>query len=193
LASGPPYEGPDGLPATFGIPNFTCDIYLDAATVDNGCLYALPGAHLAGHVELERFDQQELFSRADAIALEMAPGDVLLHAISAPHGSKANDSDTLRRVFYLHYMADEVLETSYPAWIGSKRGFAPADIRQVAAMIDERVGAGLPGPDPATVELTPHGLAFAGEPVTPPWSWQALIAELTPDQIQATKTLLAKA
>jgi uracil DNA glycosylase len=51
----------------------------------------------------------------------------------------------------------------------------------------------LPGPDPATVELTPHGLAFAGEPVTPPWSWQALIAELTPDQIQATKTLLAKA
>ena len=28
----PPYEGPDGLPDTFGIPNFDCDIYLDEAT-----------------------------------------------------------------------------------------------------------------------------------------------------------------
>jgi ectoine hydroxylase-related dioxygenase (phytanoyl-CoA dioxygenase family) len=189
----PPYEGPDGLPATFGVPNFTCDIYLDAATIDNGCVYALPGAHLVGHVELERVDQQELFSRADAVPLEMAPGDVLLHAISAPHGSKANDSDTLRRVFYVHYMANEVLETLYPAWVGTKRGFAPGDIRKVAAMIDERVGAGLPGPDPAHVELTSDGLVIAGDPVTPPRYWQALIAEQAPDQVQATKTLLAKA
>ena len=189
----PPYEGPHGLPATFGIPNFTCDIYLDAATVDNGCVYALPGAHLAGHVELERFDQQELFSRADAIVLEMASGDVLLHAISAPHGSKPNDSDVLRRVFYVHYMANEVLETSYPAWIGTKRSFAPGDLRKVAAMIEERVAAGFPGPDPAHVELTPHGLVVAGEPVTPPRYWQTLIAQLTPDQVRATKTLLAKA
>ena len=34
----PPYEGPDGRAETFGIPNFDCDIYLDSATIENGCL-----------------------------------------------------------------------------------------------------------------------------------------------------------
>jgi phytanoyl-CoA hydroxylase len=172
----PPYEGPNGLAETFGIPNFDCDVYLDAATIDNGCLYGLAGHHLAGHVDVERFQEQELFDRADALPLEMAPGDVLLHAISTPHGSKANDSDTLRRVFYVHFMAREVLETLHPEWVATKRGFAPRDIQDARAMLEERVGAGLSGPDTDTVELTRDGFAFAGEPITPPRHWQALIA-----------------
>jgi phytanoyl-CoA hydroxylase len=187
----PPYEGPDGLAETFGIPNFDCDIYLDAATIDNGCLYGLAGFHLSGHVEVERFDEQELYKRADAIPLEMAPGDVLLHAISAPHGSKANDSNTLRRVFYVHYMAQEVLGSLHPDWVGTKRGFAEGDIHVAQAMLEERVRAGLSGPGTAGVELTPHGFVFAGEPVTPPWHWQTLIAERAPQQVRATKTLVS--
>lgn len=113
----PPYQGPDGRVETFGIPNFDCDIYLDAATVANGCLYGLAGYHLAGHVELERFQEEELFGRPDASALEMAPGDVLFHTISAPHGSKTNDSSGLRRVFYVHYIAQEVLRDP-PSGVG---------------------------------------------------------------------------
>ncbi|HZD68582.1 MAG TPA: phytanoyl-CoA dioxygenase family protein [Actinomycetes bacterium] len=187
-----PYEGPAGRPATFGIPNFTCDIYLDAATIRNGCLYALPSRHLVGHVDVERFDEQALFHHPDAVALELAPGDVLLHAISAPHGSKANASDELRRVLYLHYMAREVLEALYPAWVGSKRGFAPYDLRAVAAMVDERHQAGLAGPETASVALIPDGLVFTGEPTSPPRHWQALAAALTPDQVHAAKLLAAK-
>jgi ectoine hydroxylase-related dioxygenase (phytanoyl-CoA dioxygenase family) len=186
----PPYEGREGLAETFGIPNFDCDIYLDAATIDNGCLYGLAGFHLSGHVEVERFDEQELYGRVDSIPLEMAPGDVLFHAISAPHGSKANDSNTLRRVFYIHYMAQEVLETLHPEWVGTKRGFAERDIQEARAMVEERVRAGLPGPGTAEVELTPYGFEFAGEPVTPPRHWQTLIAERTPRQARATKTLI---
>ena len=135
----PPYQGPDGIAETFGIPNFDCDVYLDTATVENGCLYGLAGYHLVGHVEVERFSEHELFTTADAIPLEMAPGDVLLHSISAPHGSKANESSTLRRVFYVHFMAQEVLDTLHPEWVGNKRGFAQGDLQQVQEMIGERL------------------------------------------------------
>jgi ectoine hydroxylase-related dioxygenase (phytanoyl-CoA dioxygenase family) len=171
----PPYDGPNGLAETFGIPNFDCDIYLDAATIDNGCLYGLAGYHLMGHVELERSPKEDLFARADVIPLEMAPGDVLLHAISAPHGSKANDSNTLRRVFYVHFMAQEVLETLHPEWVGTKRGFAQRDFQHAQAMLEERLAAGFAGPATAKVELTPDGFVFRGEPATPPWHWQTLI------------------
>jgi phytanoyl-CoA hydroxylase len=187
----PPYDGPHGLAETFGIPNFDCDIYLDAATINNGCLYGLAGYHLVGHVELERFQEPELFDRVDATPLEMAPGDVLFHAISAPHGSKANDSNTLRRVFYVHYMAREVLETLHPEWVELKRGFAQGDIQYAQAMLEERVGGGLAGPTTAKVELTPNGFVFGGEPVTPPRYWHTLIADLTPQQARAAKTLAA--
>jgi ectoine hydroxylase-related dioxygenase (phytanoyl-CoA dioxygenase family) len=185
----PPYDGADGRAETFGIPNFDCDIYLDAATIDSGCLYGLAGCHLVGHVELERFHEDELFSRTDAVPLEMAPGDVLFHAITAPHGSKANDSNTLRRVFYVHYMAQEVLETLHPEWVGTKRGFRGRDIQEVQGMLDERIGAGLGGPSTAKVKLTPHGFVFLGEPVTQPRHWKSLVADLAPDQVRAVKTL----
>jgi len=185
----PPYQGPDGLAQTFGIPNFDCDIYLDDATVANGCLYGLAGYHLAGHVEVERFQEEALFSRSDALPLEMAPGEVLFHAISAPHGSKANESGTLRRVFYVHYMAQEVLETLHPEWVGTKRAFGERGIKDARVMVEERTRAGLSGPGAAQVKLTSDGFVFGGEPVTPPRHWETLLSDLTPQQVQAAKKL----
>ena len=79
---------------------------------------------------------------ADAIPLEMAPGDVILHAISAPHGSRANDSNTLRRVFYVHFMVREVLETLHPEWVGKKLGFDERGLERARAMLEERERAG---------------------------------------------------
>lgn len=189
----PPYQGPNGRQATFGIPNFDCDIYLDAATEENGCLYGLAGHHLAGHVEVERFTDSELFEREDAVALEMAPGDVLFHAITAPHGSKANDSHTLRRVFYVHYMAREVLETLHPEMATTNRGFTHDAVQGVGAMIDERARSGLASPDMADVDITPDGVVFTGEPTTPQWHWQTLVANQSPAQVLAAKTLAADA
>jgi phytanoyl-CoA hydroxylase len=185
----PPYEGPEGLSDTFGIPNFDCDIYLDEATIENGCLYGLAGYHLAGHVEVERFAEEDLYERPDAVALPMRPGDVLLHAISAPHGSRANDSETLRRVFYVHFMARETLEALHPEWSGSKPGFGEGDLGRVRSMIEERAGAGLDEPATEKVELTPHGLVFTGDAVTPPRHWESLIAGMTSEERRATKTL----
>jgi phytanoyl-CoA hydroxylase len=185
----PPYQGADGRAETFAIPNFDCDIYLDSATIENGCLFGLAGYHLSGHVEVERFEEEELFGRADATPLEMAPGDVILHAISAPHGSRANDSNTLRRVFYVHFMAREVLETLHPDWVGTKLGFDERGLARAREMLDERERTGLSGPGTEKVELTPEGFVFGGEPVTPPRRWERLIADLTPQRVRAAKTL----
>lgn len=185
----PPYQGADGLAETFGVPNFDCDIYLDTATTANGCLYGLAGYHLAGHVEVERFEDEELYGRPDAIPLEMAPGDVLFHAVSGPHGSRANDSGTLRRVFYVHYMAQEVLEALHPEWVGTKRGFDERGLLDARAMVREREEAGLSGPGSAKVKLSSDGFLLGGEPVTPPRHWESLLAELSPQQVQAAKKL----
>jgi phytanoyl-CoA hydroxylase len=186
----PPYQGADGRAETFGIPNFDCDIYLDAATLENGCLFGLAGHHLVGHVEVERFDEEQLFDRVDAVPLEIGAGDVLFHAITAPHGSRANDSDNIRRVFYVHYMVREALETLHPEWVGAKRGFAERDMQDARAMIDERERSGLAGPTTEKVELTPEGFSFTGEPVTPPRHWETLMAGLVPQDVRAAKTLI---
>jgi hypothetical protein len=144
-----------------------------------------------GHVEVERFGEDELFGRPNAVPLEMAPGDVLFHSSTAPHGSRANDSNTLRRVFYVHFMVREVLEMLHPEWVGAKRGFARRDIDEVQGWIEERTRGGLSGLGTANVELTPEGFVVAGEPVTPPRHWESLIARLTPQQIRTAKTLVS--
>jgi ectoine hydroxylase-related dioxygenase (phytanoyl-CoA dioxygenase family) len=185
----PPYEGAGGLPDTFEVPNFDCDIYLDEATIENGCLYGLAGYHLAGHVQVERYAEEDLFRRPDAVALPMQAGDVLLHAISAPHGSRANDSGAIRRVFYVHFMARETLEVLHPEWIGSKPSFGEREIELVRSMIQERARAGLAEPGTEKVDLTPEGLVFTGDPVTPPRHWETLITRMSSERRGAAKTL----
>jgi hypothetical protein len=56
-------------------------------------------------------------------------------------------------------------------------------------MIQERASAGLAEPGTEKVELTPDGLVFTGDPVTPLRHWGALIAAMTPEQRKAAKTL----
>ena len=65
------------------IPNIDADIYLDHSTVDNGCVWAIPGYHLVGHVQFENFTDQELFTQMGAVPIELGPGDVSFHCLSA--------------------------------------------------------------------------------------------------------------
>lgn len=182
----PPYAGVDGREATFGVPNFDIDVYLDHATVETGCLYAIARHHLVGHVELERFTDDELFERDDAVPLELDPGDVLVHAITAPHGSRANVTSDVRRVVYLHYMAREVLEQLYGGWADGG-GFGSAGIAKLAAMVDQ-VGTvdRLAAHD---MRLGNDGLTFVGSPTTRQFHWQTLIDGMTPNEVSTLKTL----
>ncbi len=135
----PPY-GYKSRTSTFEVPNFTTDIYLDASTTENGCVWAIPGHHVVGHVELDRLSQDELFAHPMAIPLEMEPGDVLFHCLSTPHGSAANRSGTMRRTLYLHYLAEEVFQDGYASepWTVDKPGWTPATASRTEQMLQDR-------------------------------------------------------
>ena len=124
----PPYMGP-GLSTTHPQPNFTCDIYLDHSDEDNGCVYAIPGRHLMGHQTMTG-DQERFFSDPNAVPLRMAPGDVLLHWVSTPHGSRRNTSPRLRRTLYVHFLSEPAYQESYDhpsmPWAHAMGGWSPA-------------------------------------------------------------------
>jgi phytanoyl-CoA hydroxylase len=81
---------------------FNIDLYPDRSTVENSCVWVIPGSHLW---ECERAMEmvrrgREQFDLPGAVPAEMEPGDVLLHHVKVLHGSTQNHSDELRRVVY---------------------------------------------------------------------------------------------
>jgi ectoine hydroxylase-related dioxygenase (phytanoyl-CoA dioxygenase family) len=92
----------DGNPAKEQERIFNIDIYPDHSTVENSCVWVVPGSHLW---EKEQADEwvrrgREDFDLPGAVPAEMTPGDVLLHHTKVLHGSTMNHSPTLRRVVY---------------------------------------------------------------------------------------------
>lgn len=167
----PPYDGLDGRADTHPVPNFDVDIYLDEATTVTGCLHALPGHHLVGHVDIERFTDDQLFAHPLAVPLELRPGDVLVHAITTPHGSRANDGNHPRRVLYLHYMARDVLDDLHPEW-SDRNPFGPDQLTWLSTIIDDAdTRAAMATHD---IHLGPQGLTYTGLPTTPRHHWQQL-------------------
>lgn len=89
-------------------------IALDDATVDNGCLYVLPGSHRSGYLYPQRphenhdeFDvSQESYGFDDSaeVAVEVKAGSVVFFHGYLLHRSKRNRSRGYRRVLVNHYM-----------------------------------------------------------------------------------------
>lgn len=89
-------------------------IALDDATLDNGCLWVLPGSHRPGrlhptraHGRPEEFDPSDEaygFDDADAVPVEVAAGDVVFFNGYLLHRSLRNRSDRTRRALVNHYM-----------------------------------------------------------------------------------------
>jgi hypothetical protein len=106
-----------GRPKTHPIPNFTTDVYLDDSSPDNGCLWALPGSHRGGTVDIDRIvaDHGE-FNLPGAVPLAAAPGDVMFHHVALVHGSPENRASSRRRTFYVHYLCDETVQDAYSDW-----------------------------------------------------------------------------
>lgn len=105
-----------GRPATHPVPNFTTDIYLEPSTEDNGCLWALPGTHKHGSVDVDQLVAEHGFDLPGAVPLVAEPGDVVFHHVAVVHGSPANRSATTRRTFYIHYMNDATVADAYSDW-----------------------------------------------------------------------------
>lgn len=126
------------------------------ATIENGCMRYAPGAHRARlkHAEHKTDDNmltkgQEIaveIAETDAVAVELSPGEVAFHDGLAPHASGPNRSNSPRVGFAIRYVATSVRQTSGP----------PISAR-LARGIDRYGHFSLEdGPDAA---LSPEGLA----------------------------------
>jgi len=185
----PPYRNSD-RETTFPVPNFTTDIYLDRSGRENGCVYAIPSHHLVGHVDLASKSEEELFKRA--VPLEMEAGDVLFHSLSTPHGSGPNTSASTRRVFYLHYLSEDVYQDGYAAepWALEKPGWNDVRKTLVGGIVTARERLGFESPlDRGSLRFGPSGVQFTGQPSTKPAQWTVLSAGITEGQRKHMKVL----
>jgi phytanoyl-CoA hydroxylase len=112
---------------------------LERATVDNGCLWALPGGHILGlkkrfvrHGERVRYDVLDVDPWPDQglVPLEVAKGTLILLHGRLPHQSEVNRSNRSRPAYSVHvvdgtadYPADNWLQRSPSLPL---RGFRPA-------------------------------------------------------------------
>lgn len=93
----------DGNPAKGMERIFNIDIYPDKSTVENSCVWCVPGSHLwepEKAMEWVRRGRDDFYSLEGMVPAEMEPGDVLLHHVKVLHGSTMNKSNELRRVVY---------------------------------------------------------------------------------------------
>lgn len=98
---------------------------LEDATVENGCLQAIPGAHLAPLKERFHYDNDDLvmedlspplWNEADAVPLEAKTGTLVVLHGQLPHLSGANTSDKPRRAYALHII-DRAAEWAPDNWL----------------------------------------------------------------------------
>lgn len=89
-------------------------IALDDATIENGCLWVIPGSHKMGylypqrkHDEAEEYDfapQSYGFDESQAVPVEVPVGSVVFFNGYLLHKSLKNRSKVYRRVLVSHYM-----------------------------------------------------------------------------------------
>lgn len=113
-------------------------IALDDVTVENGCLYVIPGSHRDGYLYSQRdhnnpaefdFAQESYgFDESGEIPVECSAGDVVFFNGYLLHRSRKNRSSQYRRVLVNHYMnAYSLLPWQVPE--GSR--VATADYRDI--------------------------------------------------------------
>lgn len=85
-------------------------IALDPATVNNGCMHVIPGGHLNGprRHEWSKVDCEIITKEvnpADAVAVELPPGGLMIFHGLLPHETPANNSGRRRRALQFHYQS----------------------------------------------------------------------------------------
>jgi hypothetical protein len=84
----------------------TAMISLDAASIESGCLEIAAGRHREGLIGEQWKPLDE--TGVDLKVVPTAPGDAIFFDSYVPHASKANFSDSPRRILYLTYnLADD--------------------------------------------------------------------------------------
>lgn len=138
-------------------------IALDDATIDNGCLWVLPGSHRTGrlfptrpHARSDEFDPSDEaygFDDSDAVPVEVEAGSVVFFNGYLLHRSLRNRSDRTRMALVNHYMN---AWSPLPWMMHEGVDVATADYRVVTSVsgIDPYPERGLADP-PATTFVRP--------------------------------------
>jgi ectoine hydroxylase-related dioxygenase (phytanoyl-CoA dioxygenase family) len=123
-------------------PIFNVDFYLDRADLSN-CLWGILGSNRWDQARVDRtiaelnqgIDREGGFRTDGALPITMEPGDVILHNITALHGS-APARTHLRRVLYFEYRPGEVERAKgphVPGYVAKKQQVLLECLRQRAA------------------------------------------------------------
>lgn len=119
-------------------------IALDDATVDNGCLWVIPGSHRRGILYPERtqedprFDctrEAHGFSDDAAVPVELPAGAAVIFNGYLLHRSLPNTTGGLRRALVNHYMSAESLLPWFPP--GPDEPMAGCDHRDIVLVAGE--------------------------------------------------------
>jgi ectoine hydroxylase-related dioxygenase (phytanoyl-CoA dioxygenase family) len=107
---------------TIPMQHLTCWVGLDDATIENGCLYYVPGSHnwglldkpeLAGEMDgLQQMLTEEQKAAFKPIPVELKKGYASFHHPLMVHGSYANRSPVARRAFVLNVFADGTMSNA---------------------------------------------------------------------------------
>lgn len=138
-------------------------IAVDDATIDNGCLWVLPGSHKAGKLYPQRdhnqpgyFDfaaESHGFDDTNEIPVEVKAGSVVFFNGYLLHRSKPNKSQGYRRVLVNHYCSGQ----TFLPWGQTENGESIATFdNRVVHMVageDSNAQAGLTPFDPHHVHL----------------------------------------
>ena len=93
----------------------SCWLALDQATIDNGCMWYVPGSHLQA-LRPHRFAGkaggalQCDASESEGIAIEIPPGACVLHDGKTLHYSRGNATDHQRRAFIVNFRPGAMIQ-----------------------------------------------------------------------------------
>lgn len=92
----------------------SCWVSLDQATLDNGCMWYIPGSH---HLPVRPHHAAGkgggalacAASEEEGVAVELQPGDCVLHHGGTAHYSRGNSTGFRRRAFITNYRPKEMI------------------------------------------------------------------------------------
>ena len=90
----------------------TCWVALDDATLENGCVWVVPGAHRTGTlahrdtpIGFECFDD-DTARAAGAVAVPVRAGSIVVFSSLTPHATGPNTTGDVRKAYILQYAPD---------------------------------------------------------------------------------------
>lgn len=106
---------------------FNVDVYLDHSQAGAGALRIIPGSQTRP-ADICRIEEASGWDVPQAIEVEMAPGDVLLHDVMLVHGSPSTVGKALRRTIYYEFRPAEQILTEGPwdaDWVDARLRLIP--------------------------------------------------------------------